>query len=280
VTGFTFDISMHDILNPPLGNSGSNIKLKLINSKEITFDLNKNNNQESIFSLSLADYSKYGLNNTDNVATKRFIDDLVLSINLILKRGCITRNPTVQHSVRFNEEIPQSGGFVRKNKDATKVYLFESFNVRDNLSAVVTTNDVIDESESLPLFQKIRDFNRYKNKQGEKNANLISSLKHYENAMKELERLFKFQHIFNAFEIIVNINGTNFKGDKFDNEANEITGVPQNDIKNWRCFYNRIKHAHKNPSDLKTLSDGEIQFPSWMLSLREATKKVIKTQIS
>lgn len=97
--------------------------------------------------------------------------------------------------------------------------------------------------------------------------------------MNELQPLFKFQDIFNAFEIIVNINGTNFTGDKFDYEAGIITGVPQNDIKNWRCFYNRIKHAHKNPSDLKTLREGEKQFPAWMLSLREATKKVIKNQI-
>ena len=57
-----FNISMHDVMNPPLGNRGSHIKLCLINTQgKIKFTDTNTNKIESIYSIILFNPNKHGL---------------------------------------------------------------------------------------------------------------------------------------------------------------------------------------------------------------------------
>jgi hypothetical protein len=60
------------------------------------------------------------------------------------------------------------------------------------------------------VFRKLQKINIYGTPKTSKihDINLMSSLYHYEIAMSEFNRLFKFKNMFNALELVVNIDGS------------------------------------------------------------------------
>jgi hypothetical protein len=279
---FTFDISMHDILNPPEGNRGSNIKLTFKRTKDaISFVPVSNNNMESVFSTRVSNPLDFGLINKEETTLKRFTDDLILAFNLVLKRGCITRNETRQHPVRFEyQERNKSTSYVVKTEHKTNVYLFESVGEGgDKVNALVTTYDDIDETEVLEIFEKVIQLTRHEVNNDFRETNLSLCLKNYENAMDELKISFKYRSLFNSLEFIINVSGSDLMGNRFDCEVNRLTGIPVSEVEHWRQFNDRLKHAQRKKEDIRKLIKGNVQFTSWMLSLRECTKQLIKSQI-
>ncbi|MGC1134959.1 MAG: hypothetical protein WA941_19170 [Nitrososphaeraceae archaeon] len=276
----TFDISMHDILNPPYGNRGSNIKLRFENSKNaISIFPGIHNNKESIFSFLVSNPLTSGLKDSEEATVQHFVDDLILSFNLVLRRGCITRNKTRQHSIKFDHQgSGKSTSYVVKADGMTNVYLFDSISIRDKVNAVVTTHDEIDEIEVSEIFEKVIHFRRHEDKNDFRETNLSLCLRNYEKAM-EMKTSFKYKSLLNSLEFIVNVSGIDLTGDRLDREVYRLSGIPVLEARNWRQFYDRLKHVQRSNEDIRKLIEGNRQFTRWMLSLRECTKQLIKSQL-
>ena len=67
--------------------------------------------------------------------------------------------------------------------------------------------------------------------------------------MSEFSKLFKFKNMFNALELLVNIDGKDRMGKDFDTEAMRLD--PKNCTEKWRNFYNRIKHILRDSTDIR-----------------------------
>jgi hypothetical protein len=271
---------MHDIRNPPLDNRGSSIKLSLINTQgKIKFTNENYNKIESIYSIILSNPNKHGLISSEDNLVERFIDALVLSLNLLLSRGCITRAETKKHSFKLNNDISEPNNFVKREVNMTNVHLFESIDIHDSISTTVITNDEVDELKIFDLLEKIRKFNRFMEKTNPHDFNLNLSIRHYEKSMSEQILLFKFKNLYNSFEYIINVRGPDLTGVKFDNQASHMTGIPSLTIKEWREFYNRAKHTQRNSTDIKTYTEGNNNLANWVLSLRNCTKKLTRKEL-
>jgi|SRR5215217_1720909 len=272
---------MHDVMNPPLGNSGSNIKLRLINTQgKIKFTDKNTNKIESIYSIILSNPNKHGLSSSEDYLVEQFIDALVLSLNLLLSRGCITRAETKKHSFKLNhDDISKPTNFVKREGNVTNIYLFESIDIHESISATVTTNDELDELKIFDLLEKIRKFNKFMEKTNPHDLNLNLSITHYDKSISEQILLFKFKNLYNSFEYIINVRGTDLTGDKFDNQASHMTDIPSLTIKEWRKFYNRVKHIQRNSTDVKTYTEGNNNLAHWVLSLRNCTKELIRNEL-
>ena len=275
-----FTISMHDVMNPPFGNRGSNINLSLINTQgKIKFTDTNTNETESIYSILLSNPNNHGLSSSEDNLVVQFIDDLVLSLNLLLSRGCITRAETKIHPFKLHSDIPKPNSFIEREGNVTKVHLFESLNIHDSLSATLITKDELDEQKIFKLLEKIRNFNRFIEKANPAEVNLNLSITHYEKAISEGELLFKFKNLYISLEYIVNINGPNLKGDDFDNKASLMTGISSSILGEWRVFYNRTKHIQRNSKDVEKYTEGNNNLSNWILSLRNGTKELIRNEL-
>jgi len=275
-----FEASVHDLINPPNGNRGSNIQLKLTNTNNMAFSNTKNTARESIYSISLLEPSRFGLNSREQHDRENFTNDLVLACNLTLNRGCITRIATNPHITNIENDVSDSTDSVERNGNLINVRLSEPpVIIGDHVSVRVTTTDIIDEVDCLDLFKKIRRFNRFRTNLGIRDTNLASSLKRYVDAMNEHELLLKFQFLFNSLENIININGTNFSDSTFDNQVNTLSGINSADVADWRKFYNRIRHVQSNPQQLNTLRNGEQRMTRWILMLRQTVATGIRNEV-
>jgi hypothetical protein len=69
--------------------------------------------------------------------------------------------------------------------------------------------------------------------------------------MSEFSKLFKFKNMFNALELLVNIDGKDRMGKDFDTEAMRLDPKNCTEIEKWRNFYNRIKHILRDSTDIR-----------------------------
>jgi hypothetical protein len=68
---------------------------------------------------------------------------------------------------------------------------------------------MIEEKQIVDLFRKLQKVNRYGMPKPSTmcEVNLNNALRQYEAAMLEFNKLFKFKNMFNALELLVNIDG-------------------------------------------------------------------------
>jgi len=272
-----FEISIHDLKNPPNGNRRSNVRLNLTNAKDLAFSNKGNHGHESRYLITLLEPSSYGLNSTEQHEREHFEKDFILACNLLLIRGCVTLTTTNFHTTRIEEEISDSTNSVERNGNKINIRLQESpVTIKDQVSTGVITNDTIDEADCLQLFKKIRIFNRFQNKGTIRDTNLVSTINKFETAMNQHEILLKFLFLFNSLENIININGTNHQGINFDNQV-KTSGINATDVADWRNYYNRIRHAQTKQQQLNSLRNQMI--PEWITRLRETVTMLITKEI-
>ncbi|MFL6413738.1 MAG: hypothetical protein ACJ71K_21160 [Nitrososphaeraceae archaeon] len=100
-----------------------------------------------------------------------------------------------------------------------------------------------------------------------RDMNLMSSLYHYAAAISEFNRLFKFKNMFNALELLVNIDGKDRKQEVFDAEAKRLDPTNCKNGEKWRNFYNRTKHVQRHSTDIKVYEEGKkIYLTNWIVA--------------
>jgi hypothetical protein len=97
--------------------------------------------------------------------------------------------------------------------------------------------------------------------------------------MSEFSKLFKFKNMFNALELLVNIDGKDRKGKDFDTEAMRLDPKNCTEIEKWRNFYNRIKRVLRDSTDIRTYEKGEIDLRDELECSRKVSTRNIIIQI-
>jgi hypothetical protein len=139
----------------------------------------------------------------------------------------------------------------------------------------------INENKIVETFRKIQQLRRFKWKDASQlqTINLNDALSKYESGIGEFELLIKFKHLFNSLEVVTNVTGTEWKGDKFDNEVQKIVSVSTADSREWREFYNRAKHVQKDSKDINKYYDGIDTLPDKLLAVRSHLNEVLLSKL-
>lgn len=153
--------------------------------------------------------------------------------------------------------------------------------VDDTIHIDVGFAEKIQEKQIVEIFRKLQKINSYgiSKSYGIYGMNLNSSLSHYERAMSEFSKLFKFKYLFNALEIATDIDGNDIKRDDLDKEAKRIDPMNCTDVEKWRKFYNRIRHVQRNPRDIKIYEEGEKDLSQKLLTSRRCTQEVLLSRL-
>ena len=92
--------------------------------------------------------------------------------------------------------------------------------------------------------------------------------------MTENSTLFIFKHLFNALELSTNSH-KEYTNNVFDIVVSENTTIPSGPVKEWRSFYNRIKHVDESEEQHLAFVSGMDKVSSMICPIRSCTKKTI-----
>jgi hypothetical protein len=216
--------------------------------------------------------------------------NLVLAFNLVQENICVTYRKAEFPSYEVEPKLARAKTHITKENQGYYVKSEDIVALKDESHNTVHLSLNIEEQKMLEIFRKIQKLRRFERK-GISNLpeiNLIGALGLFESGMGEFLTLLKFKHLFNALELITNVTGTDLKRDKFDREAEKIihssqTGltcsINKTTIKDWREFYNRIKHVQKDTEDIKTYYEGMNTIGRKLLSLRGSLNKIFLDKI-
>jgi hypothetical protein len=158
----------------------------------------------------------------------------------------------------------------------------ENVEVSDKVSIVVGIAEMIEEKQIVGVFRKLQKINRdgMPKPSTMYEVNLNNALRHYEAAMLEFNKLFKFKNMFNALELLVNIDGKE-RGEKdFDTEAVRLDPKNCTDIEKWRRFYNRIKHVQRNFTDIRIYEEGEKDLSKELEYSRRSVQQILLSKLN
>jgi hypothetical protein len=204
--------------------------------------------------------------------------NLILALNLTLRRVCITgENPLIAQG-GINLKPPGSRVSIQKNGSHTTVNIEDTVAVRDEVHATVGLSEKIACLEATQIFQKLQSLDRFNHSKAKSLgvSNFFKALKEYEDGMLARDRASKFKNIFNALELAVTIDGINRKDSVFDQQVSNLSGMNNNDVKDWRGLYNRTKHADRDPKDMNTYLKGiEELGGKYIIPVRSCCTKIL-----
>ena len=86
--------------------------------------------------------------------------------------------------------------------------------------------------------------------------------------------------MFNALELVVNIDGKERMKDVFDAEAKRLDPINSKDVEKWRNFYNRIKHVQRHSNDIKVYEEGEKDLSDELESCRKCARGILLSKLN
>jgi len=221
--------------------------------------------------------SSIGLTSLDQRDNEQATRDLVLTLNLNLKRVCVSvlrgelPGPEVQ--------VKPSEGPVRVERtlEGLEITVAEHMILRESIHITDVTSEEIDETQVIQVFRLIKEFNRHglpRNIEPQV-LSLSKALTEFENAMTVFPKLMIFKHLFNSFELSANWNGVDRRGNSLDREIAGTSGIPVTDAEKWRRFYDRSKHVDRTEKDAAEFVEGLSTISDVLAPLRAATTSVI-----
>jgi len=222
--------------------------------------------------------------NTPDAADESTLRDVILTINLLLKRVALSRRPLYPYSE------PQ----VFQNEPATKdlnqyktVEMLESTESSGSTSNSITimeestsiTDTVyisfkiqpieLEEGRILKTFRLVHPL-RKGNPQASSSRelhNLADSLRDFEKAMDHPELSEIFKSLFIAFEKAINYQKET-QGEEFDKVAAALTNSSVDNVKKLRQAYDRFKHPDKTPEQMQKTLEYTKDLPELIRTLR------------
>lgn len=279
---FQRDIYCHQLVNPPTHDRSCDINLQLSKSEGfIDLERRRLSSSQSIYSIRISNIEQLGFTSIEQHALEHGFRNLLLAFNLVIQRTCIT-DMKLDPNYDLVTEHNESNNLVRKIDNTFCVSIVENIEVRDKVSIVVGIAETIEEKQIVEVFRKLQKINIYGTPKTSKihHINLMSSLHNYEIAMSEFNRLFKFRNMFNALEIVVNIDGKDRKKDDFDTEAKRLDPINCKDVEKWRNFYNRTKHVQRNSTDIKVYEEGEKALSDFLKYCRRCVQKILLSKLN
>jgi hypothetical protein len=144
---------------------------------------------------------------------------------------------------------------------------------RDELHVTFATREALDESKTIQVYNKLGTLQRFviDASSSPRRANLVNALHEYEAAMASLDRLLTFKHLYNALELITNIDGTNRDGSILDTKMASDTGAQVTECEEWRILCNRTKHIYRSSAQVATFVTGLEKLTTYIPVMRKAT---------
>ena len=222
-----------------------------------------------------------GLDNSQENNVEQFIDDVILTCNIVLNRVSLSKYLSKHNKTQIKFRAHKSISKVYDTPEGKVIKIHEHISIHDGVSISVGVKDELDENKVLDILQKIRKI-RKGNSQSILNVhNFSKSLREYDLATKSTERLSVFKHLFSSLELAVNCdNARDRTGSKLDNEVVSITGISRDKIKDFREFNSRAKHKDRTPAEEQLYQEGIKQLSGKILELHPCVRKIIKTRFT
>ena len=268
-------VYVHNPVNPPSIGHGVDAKIKLVNPKHLSIE-NWQEGEQPTFTLKIADPKAMGLLNFQDNSVERFIDDLILSCNLVLKRAAFSKNNLDStHSTVERKQEPKPKPKVENTPSGTEITVTEVVYGTDHFHFTIGFEDELDESKTLELLSKILSIKNGMGQTTLKVNDLQKSLNEYQSAMFSFEGLGIFKHLFSSLGISTNCDGNDRIGQALVQESALISGIDLSKIDDCRSFNGRVKHIDRNPQEEKEYQEGLKKLEQKITCLREAIQKII-----
>lgn len=275
---FTKTIFVHDILNPPTPNRGSDVSLKIIDSKELNLYkieiTDKIGPPRTSYDLKIYHLLDIGFTSGDRSKSTTEFKNLVLAMNLSFCRACITDSNFLFSSPTIQYKATDLKNEVRRIDDIVHAYSESVIVVSDEAFAWTSLSENISENYTLDLFKTIQKFKAIDINQNLRYTNLTKAIGEYEKSTTENSTLFIFKHLFNALELSTNFYHE-YIGGTFDAIVSNNTVIPTESVKEWRNLYTRIKHVDRSDKERIAFVNGIQNVNSMILPLRRCTRKTI-----
>jgi|GEM_PF-1610271 len=272
------DIYAHILVIPPLLNSSCNIDLILRKSQGQISLVKKEINFKTKYLLTVHSPFTLGLTSYEQNVVEAFVDDLVLSMNLNLKRVALSplkveiSKPDIKIQPENRVRVEET------SKEKISEFRTEVF-IQDFSLITINVAEEIDEGSILSIFRLINKLNLKLPHPGHvdnlRASNLKKALTEYRSAMNIFDRPMIFKHLFNSLEIATNWDGIDRCGKALDKEISAITGLQQSIIKKWRRLYDRMKHTDREPKEINEFISGILNLHNSLELLRIATNKIL-----
>lgn len=268
-------IFAHSLINPPSLNNSCDVNLILTNSKGKINLIKENVGLQTKYSLSISDPLTLGLLTPEQNVVDRFVRNLLLAMNLHLRRTALSifGGDVAQPDIEFKQ--PEGNVRVEETPEGKHIVITETVFLRDTFHVTMGFSEEIDENKVLSTLELINKLNKNKSTENVKVNNLTKSLVEYESAMAVFDRLMIFKHLFNSLELATNYDGCNRYGQSLDTEVATVTGSQVSEVSEWRNFYNRTKHIDREPKEISEFVQGIEKLPYLLESLRAALNTLI-----
>lgn len=207
---------------------------------------------------------------------ERFIDDLILSCNLVLDRAAFSKNSTDStRSIMEKRKRFMPKPKTENTESGKKVIVSDALHLDDSVDVVVGIEDKLDEAKVLELLSKILILKNCRISPSLQVSNMKKSLIGFQAAMSCLDMLETFKQLSSSLEISTNYDGIDRKNQKLVQEASRVSGVAYSKINDCREFYNRTKHSNRNLREEMEYQDGLKPLDEKIGWAREAAQKII-----
>ena len=266
---------VHDPTRPPGPGNGLDVKIQLLNSKYISIE-NWQKGDTPHFDIKIAEPHRFELSDSESSSIEIFVDDLILSCNLVLRRVVFSRHHVDStRSVVIKATEPSPKSTVEEYPNLTKITLYAKISISDSVHVTHGFEDQLNECLTLNLLSKIRLLN------GNKTTDELSkSLDAYRSAMSSFDLQGIFKNLYIALELAINADEKDRSGEMLDQESERITGTVCSKMKEWRNLNNRLKHSDINPTHKRQYQEGLPNLGKHIRELRAATQKAITYRLT
>ena len=273
----------HDLLNPPNEIRSSYIELQLIKSVgSIEVRRVRTDSAESTYLVIIPSGHDLGFTTGEQGDLENEFENLVLAFNLIQMRICMTTKKGDFPSSKVRPKPPESKISVSKLDKGYHIQSKDTLVLRDEIRIGVHLSGCFEEQRVIETFRKIQKLRRSERMDSSnlQNLNLNSALKHYESGISDYDSFFKFKHFFNSLELVINMGGEDKTGDSFDNEVAKVSSASKEESRDWRKFYNRIKHVQRNSNEINKYYEGIDTLSNKLQPIRTCLNYILLSKLS
>ena len=216
------------------------------------------------------------IDSQDRAQVNTYVDDLLLAVNLNLKRGILLRIaiPWQNNSGSYGISRTGSLSIDERKKSYTSNIPYppmapEPYEENINEDKIMYTLKLI-QSTDIHMLEFSDDLRK---------TNIKLALIEFETAMSSFMYYTRFKHLFDSLEILANYDVT--KKDNFDIYLSQQTRIDSTKIANWRKLYNRLKHAAETVEDIHTMVTfaTNLSRNEELLEIRQAASALVEERI-
>lgn len=275
VVAWWFKAFAHSLTNPPITRVETEVNLKLINTFNVLRLKKKAVRRDTEYRIDVLAPAKLGLTLKEvlYVDGVEIMDDalhkatwaqknLILACNLMLQDAALSAFPLDSNRPHVIS-VPSRAALLPS--------IFRSRQIHERARTFTSIQEEIDETRVVETTKRLMDLRQHgalEQIETTRRGNIMSALFEYEAAASSSDRLFIFKHLYNALELIANVDGEDRTGKQLDVQIALITEATLADCEGWRKFYMRTKHISRSPEDLAMIS------VVWTFGLTASTRKI------